>query len=312
MPRLRPAVPGLLLATTLALLPAVARAQGHNMYLQEARQLIHRHRYAKAIHELRRGLDLPGLPVDQEEAILGWLGAAYQLAGRPAEAVAPWRRRVRLTPKAPLPRALPASVRRAYEKVRTATVIIQHLPPPGAFAGRPLSLTASLVDRKHLTSDLLAYYRREGEPDWQVVRFHRQGDDWTARLTPPPVAGEADGYALEYYLVAQAPEGEILHSLGTPTEPLTLKVVASPLAQAPAPNPGPEKIQAVDIDQMPQSREAVAHRHHGGMPTWLWITLGVVAVGAATTTAVVVGSQGGGLPSTTLGAVHYPLRGGPP
>ena len=226
--------------------------------------------------------------------------------------MAPWRRRVRLLPKSSLPPALPGAVRRAYEKVRTATVIIQHLPPPGAFAGRPLTLTASLVDGQHRTSDLLAYYRREGEPDWQVVRFHRQGDDWTARLVPPPVAGEADGYALEYYLVAQAPEGEVLHSLGTPTEPLRLKVVASPIAQAAPPQPAPEKIQAVDIDQLPQSREATAERHQGGMPTWLWIALGAVVVGAATTTAVVVGSHGGGVPSTTLGAVHYPLRGGPP
>lgn len=300
---------GILLVAVLAV-PGPARAQGRDQYLFEAKRLIHRHRYRKAIHELKRGLSLPGLPVSQEEAILAWLGAAYQLEGRPAEAVDPWRRRVRLVPEASLPADLPAYVRAAYDRVRTATVIIRSLPPPGAFAGRPLTLTATLVDRRGRTSDLLCYYRRAGEPDWQVVRFHRDGRVWRARLVPPPIAGRADAYVLQYYLVAQAPEGEVLHSLGDPSDPLTVKVVASPLGLGTPPKGRNGASAATGVTDLDQPAPA-AHRG-GGVPTWVWVALGVVAVGAAATTTVVVTSHKGGIPSTTLGAVHYPLTGGRP
>lgn len=298
-----------LLCLSVLVAPVASRAQGRNQYLEEGKRLIKRGQPGRAVYELRRGLDLPGLPAEQEIEILGWLGAAYQLSGQPAEAVGPWEERVRMAPHRKLASTLPKPVQDAYARVASATVIIQSLPPPGAFSGRPLSLTASLTDARHRTSDLLVYYRRAGEPDWQVAKLHRRGEDWHARIDLPPVVGRAHGYVLEYYLVAQAASGEVLHSLGGPTEPLTVKVAASPL---PEPHEvGTEKITAVAVgDLAPHDDEPGQAPAHHGLPVWLWVVVGVVAAGAAVGGVALASGHGDTVPKTTLGAIHFPLEGG--
>lgn len=296
------------LVLVLALLPLAASAQGRNQYLEEARRRLARHQPDKAVDELRRALTLPGLPVAQEVEILGLLGACLEMSGRPAEAVQPWEERARLAPDAPLPEGLPEEVAEAYRAVRDATVVVEHLPPPAAFAGRPLDLRANLVDRKHRARDLLVYHRRKGERDWAVTPFAREADGWVAHLHPPPVAGSADEYDLQYYIVAQAESGEVLHAAGSAKAPLEVQVLAAPPDVAPP--PGHEVIAAVDVRDTPPPAAASDEVGRDGAAPWLWVGLGLVAAGLLGGGAYLALGQGGDLPPTSLGVVHYPLERG--
>jgi hypothetical protein len=289
---------------------ADAPPAGRNLFLEEGKRQIARGRPEAAVDELRRALDLPGLPETQRLETLAWLGAALQLSRDEVEAERIWASRFREAPDVAMPEDLPEEVREAYESARQRTVVIQHLPPPGAFAGLPLNLHASLVDRLGRTSDLLAYTRRQGEAGYQVTGFSRRAEGWTAEVIPPPLAGAATEYALEYYLVAQAGTGEVLHSLGDAGRPLAVQTRPPPGGVAAA--------DGRDVRVQPAAPAAAVAVDTGAgtdapprqSAAWVWVAIigagvlagGVVAVAAAT------GAEEEILPATSLGTIRYPLE----
>lgn len=281
----------------------LAAAQGRNQYLEEGKRLLAKGRAEQALDELTRAIEMPELPDDHRVQILLYLGAALFLLDRKDEAEAPWAERLRLSPDAPVDGSLPDGVREAYEAVRGRTVLLDHLPPAGAFAGRPLVLRAAVIDEQARATDVIAYYRRSGEPFYQAIEFTSSEGVWTAELSMPLLAGSATSYDLQYYLVAQADTGEVLHTLGSAGVPLSIKVVASAV-----PTSDLELIRAVSIDpdfEDPMDAPKRPSTARGG-GKWVWVALGVVALGAVVG-GVVVGAGGGDkVPDTTLGVIEYP------
>ncbi|MDF1562621.1 MAG: hypothetical protein P1V51_06240 [Deltaproteobacteria bacterium] len=222
---------GLILLSTAA--PGAARAQGRNQFLEEGKRLIAKGKPGEAVEELSRALEFPELPLVQRIEILGYLGAAQHLAGNEAEAGDAWEERVRLDPDGDLPEDLPGEVRSAYVQARAGVVVVEHLPPPGALAGRTVEIRVNLRDRYAATQDLVVFHRRAGKTDYESTALERDDLGWHVKLTMPPLAGLAAAYEYEYYIVAQSEQGEHLHSAGSEDQPLAIRVMA------PTDDPGP-------------------------------------------------------------------------
>ncbi len=306
-PHLLPAVAAALAASILA---HAATAQGRNLYLEEGKRRYAQGRFEQAIEELEQALRLPGLPPEQRVEILAWLGAAHHALGHEEEAREVWEQRVRLAPDLPLPGGISEAAVAAYKEVEASTVVLEHLTPPAAFAGRPLQLFASLQDPKGRVAEVLVYWRRAGAPTYAVVPGRREGDTWVAEIPLPPLAGRVDHYEVEYYLEAVSKDGEILDAAGSAERPIRITAVApaGPPVTA-SEESGVEALgAAVAVDA--GEREAVRTRGRrspeprAGLPPWVWVVGGVLVVGA--TAGILYASGRPSVPSTSLGVVTYP------
>ncbi|MFW5878304.1 MAG: hypothetical protein ACOCVR_00660 [Myxococcota bacterium] len=297
---------GVLLALLLLGAAHLEAQQGplpRNLHLEEGKHQIDRGRYEAAVEELRRAHDLPGIPEEQRIEILAWMGSALFLTGDELEAERVWEQRIRAAPTAPFEAGVTEDVLDAFRRVKERTVIIRCSPPAAVLAGSPFVLEASLVDKRDHTADLLVYYRRSGEPGYQVAPMERMESRWVAQLLPPPLAGSAISYDLEYYLVAQSADGELLAGLGDAGEPMQV-----PVERAGAGGARDVRYAAATSPPADGEDDHVASGRRGR----LWIfgsVLGACVLAAAGTTYVMVSSsRAEEIPATSLGTITFPLE----
>jgi len=279
--------------------------------------------YEAAAAALSEALEAPGLQKDEEVELLGWLGAAYQMAGDGTRSMEAWERRVRLAPEAALPPGVPMLMKALYEDVQALMVRLVHRPQATAAAGQSLLIEAALSDARGRVTDVLLYHRLRGARRFQATALERSEpapgvgapSRWRFELELPPVAGRTQSLTLQYYLVALSAQGELLDQVGEASQPLDVALIpsaADPLAAgvpvgtedlSAAPPPAPEE-HAEALRPAPPPREQ-AIEAGGGVPGWVWVAGAVVLTAGVGAGVLLVP---GPTPPTTLGSIRYPLE----
>ncbi|MCF6363389.1 MAG: hypothetical protein L3J88_08610 [Gammaproteobacteria bacterium] len=152
---------------------------------------------------------------------------------------------------------------------------IKHSPirkdvPPG----QPVDIKATVTDNVGV-KEVILFYRESAEADFKRLKMNRDLDSFIYTVTVPV----ADAPGLEYYIQATDLAGNTL-LFGHAFSPLTITV-------APAAAEG-SKTGAVATMETPTA--SAGKEEKSGVSKWVWIGLGVVAVGAS---LAVAGSGGG-------------------
>lgn len=304
-----------------ALMPSMAGSDigiPRNLFLEEGKRQLRMERFSVAMEEFELAINIPDVPIIQQKEILFWMGVALHLQGN-IQAEEKWVSFIQIDSDPVPPDGLPEEIYEAYEEVKNRTVFIRHEVPKTGYAGHRLVIYADLHDNLFRTSDLLLYSRRAGESGFQSHKFEAINDDLLAEIFLPELDGSATGYIWEYYIMAQAQTGEILHSFGDRDSPLELKVQASSAPEEIKPLIKPEVIVEQkaftspvppEISEVSEMEPAQRRRGVGGLLVWgTIIGVGILFSGAGA--YYYLGrEQGPMMPYTNLGTEKFPLGAG--
>jgi hypothetical protein len=168
-----------------------------------------------------------------------------------------------------------------------AEVVLDHQPPERASRSAGLIEVSISGEGASAVQEVRLHYRQGGEPSFTTVVMPISQGVARSRL---PIVEQPAAYEVEYHIEASAPSGSILESIGTANEPLVIHVPASRRAEA-------------DVESTEFTGE---DEDEGGSLAWLWITLGVLAVGGGVTAAVLLLTDGGP-DDGSLGNITLPL-----
>jgi hypothetical protein len=172
-----------------------------------------------------------------------------------------------------------------------AEVVLDHQPSDRASRSAGSIEVSISGEGASAVQEVRLHYRHAGEPSFTTVVMPIAEGVARSRL---PIVEESTAYDVEYHIEASAPSGSILQSIGSANEPLVIHVPASRRAEVEVEST--EFTGDVDEDE-------------GGSLAWLWITLGVLAVGGGVTVAVLLltdsGPDDGSLGNITLPLVSF-------
>ena len=153
--------------------------------------------------------------------------------------------------------------------------VIKHTPiSKDALPGQPVGIKATVTDNVGV-KEVILFYRENTAADFKRLKMKRDLDSFVYTANIPVV----DSPGLEYYIQATDLAGNTL-LFGHAFSPLTITLAPA------AADEGETKAVAV---MEPQATPA-AKEEKSGVSKWVWIGLGVVAVGAA----LAAGGGGGG------------------
>lgn len=168
-----------------------------------------------------------------------------------------------------------------------AEVVLDHQLPDGASRSAGSIEVSIGGEGASAVQEVRLHYRHAGEPSFTTVVMPISESVARSRL---PIVEEPTAYDVEYHIEASAPSGSILQSIGSANEPLVIHVPASRRAE-------------VEVEAIEFTGEV---DEEGGSLAWLWITLGVLAVGGGVTVAVLLLTDSGP-DDGSLGNITLPL-----
>ncbi|MDQ3036000.1 MAG: hypothetical protein M3Y87_26590 [Myxococcota bacterium] len=288
------------LATSLAS-PAAAQ-DAPDAAIAAARELVLYARYPEAIAAGEELLARGDLSAAQHNAALELIATA-QLANRQSDDA---RRTLatlyardpghRLSDADASPPVISAFARAREAQPGPIAVELQHRSPGTLARREPPSIEVRAIEGADAIAEMRLAYRTAGEPGFsQVVMNARSGGVWVGRI---PVVGSSDrAIDVAYYVLASAPSGAELASVGSEGEPLQLRVPAE------VPDPRGVAIAAIEGSQ----RIPVDGGGGGGgsvvEEAWFWIVIGVLVAGGVTAGVLVGTADPGGPDQGTLGTV---------
>lgn len=182
---------------------------------------------------------------------------------------------------------------RAREAQPTPVIVrIAHRAPALSRRESP-SIEVGLSSNADAVDEVRLLYRQGSDASWSRVVMNRRPDgSYAARI---PVVGASDqAVSVTYYVVATAPSGTTLGQAGTEAEPLSLRIPADRSTSLTLETPRTDPLgPAAPVSE---GGGSVAEEW------WFWTIIGVVVAGGVVT-GVVLGTQGDGIPDSTLGTV---------
>lgn len=172
--------------------------------------------------------------------------------------------------------------RLADPAVAAGLPLLELRPPGPVLAGTPVELPVTVSrDPLHRVVQVVVRYRRGAEGE---LRESSATTGQPVRISAASLPAAGAPYQVHYFLEGRTTDGSAIAELGSMGEPLVLDV------QAPA--------------AAPVRRRAAPAEASGSIfgTWWFWTLTGVVVVGAAATTAVVLTADAG-TPDSDLGAV---------
>jgi len=275
------------LTAALAEAPALAQSGQRNLIQLGQRQYDDLH-YEEAVQTLSAAIIRPGNSPQDEVRIYELLAYSYQALQRNDEAEGAWRLVLAREPDHQPSQDLSPRVQQFFARVRERweaegrpgvaransqgndtqqssnapppEVRIEHRSPPQQQRGRPVALTATVVDPGNRVSRLVLAYRHNNGGIFRRVDAQAQtGGAFSATLpgeiVRPPL--------VEYYFEAVDATGVPVQARGDAFAPLRIAV----------PEPG-------------------------GIPWWVWVGGGVLVAGAVTGIVIGVVSASGSQPAT--------------
>jgi hypothetical protein len=275
---------------------ASAQEAAPDQALAEIREMVLYARYREALDGIAAYLQRTDLGAAQRNAGLELL-ATVHIAMRDQAAATTVLQQLyardpghRLSDPEASPPVLSAFGRARSNPPPRVQVELQH-EPPRLDQRRPPLVEVRLGAGADAVAEVRLRYRQGDDTGYTTVVL-RSGSEgvMSARL---PVLDRSEAYDVQYVLEALAPSGEALATRGSEAEPLSFTMPAA--AATP-----------VAVDTADDARPVAGGG--GDDLIWLWTTLGVVAVAAGVTIAVVVamdGPQGGSLDTIQLPLVRF-------
>jgi hypothetical protein len=93
-----------------------------------------------------------------------------------------------------------------------------HKPVEEAQEGQPIMVRVKMPVLKGVVVEL--HHRRKGEADYTAEVMKRAGADKVARIA----AEDVTGTALQYYIEAKDPRGDVVKRFGSATEPFIVLI----------------------------------------------------------------------------------------
>jgi hypothetical protein len=230
-------------------------AQPSNAWLEEARALISKLKFADALERLEVARQVPGLDAPTKQSILEWMAYCQVAEGRRDDAERTFTALLELDPGAALSRDVSSpKVAEAFEAARR-----KHFPPDYV----KLSEAAAPVGRAQL--ELVDPW---GKVARVVLHQRRDAGEWKAQvLTGPltfplvvPVGGQ-----LEWYVEALDANARVLAAVGSSASPKELRV--------------PRVVQEAQAVSEAPSASLSGKRVAGIVALSLGVALGAVATG---------------------------------
>lgn len=276
------------LTTVLAGAPAFAQAGQRNLIQLGQRQYDDLH-YEEAVQTLSAAIIRPGNSPQDELRIYELLAYSYQALQRNDEAEGAWRLVLAREPERQPSQDVSPRVQQFFSRVRERweaegrpgitrpnqqgtggtqqpstgplpEVRIEHRSPPQQQRGRPVPLTATVVDPGNRVSRLVLAYRHNNSGIFRRVDAQSQGNGGFAVTMPGEIVRPP---LVEYYFEAVDATGVPVQARGDAFAPLRVAV----------PEPG-------------------------GIPWWVWVGGGVLVAGAVTGIVIGVVSASGSQPAT--------------
>ncbi|HJL17973.1 MAG TPA: hypothetical protein RMH99_20070 [Sandaracinaceae bacterium LLY-WYZ-13_1] len=297
--------PGFLAVLVLALssfaAPAAAQPAVEEQ-LSSIRELIFAARFSDAVGAARAYLDRTDLSAEDRNAGLEVLAIA-QIANRQNDEAEQTLRRLyardpghRLNDPDASPPVISAFARARESAPDPITVRIHH-DPPTLTRREPPTLEVRLGAGDDAVSEVRLNYRAGPEGTARVVMTRRSDGTYVARI---PVVGDATApLDVAYHIVALAPSRAPLASLGSPSDPLQLRIPAEGGGAAQASTGGAATLPPPTgpVDDGEDEGGSVAEQW------WFWTLIGLVVVGGAVTTGILLGPARQGPEEGTLGTV---------
>ncbi|MCB9600595.1 MAG: hypothetical protein H6724_05735 [Sandaracinus sp.] len=252
-------------------------------HLEDGRRLYRELDFPGSVDAMRRALNVPGVSAAQRLEAWEYLGAAYVVLDREAEAEAAFREVFALDPyhRVREPSGSP-KIERFVEALRRQVVSdaaldpeveLRALLPAAARVDRPVPLRVE-VEGPPSVASVEARVRPDDEREWRSVPLERVEEGAFEGELPAP----ANRGNLEVYAEARDARGRVVSRAGEPLVPLVLPVR--------------------ERDDVPLRRRP-----------WVWVAVGVVVV-AATVGIAVAAAGRETAPNGTLppGQVTLPLR----
>lgn len=303
-------IPSLALACLLAL-AARAEAQpsgaADDAQLAEIRELIFQARFDDAVQASEAYLGRPDLGAAQRNAGLEVMATA-QIANRDRAAAEQTLRRLyardpghRLTDPDASPPVIAAFSRAREQAPEPVTVAIEHEPPRLARRESP-EIVATLSEGADAVDELRLLYQIEGEDPGRVVMTPHADGRWAGRI--PVVGAATEPSTVTYRLVALAPSGTPLASLGAEDEPLRVTIPGGETTSGATGGGERPPVLQGDPDQAGRTTEDGDGGGSVAEQWWFWTIIGVLVVGGAVTAGVLIGTSQGGPQEGTLGTAR--------
>jgi len=288
----------LALVLSAAVAPMHGRAQPSGaareagVALGEGKRLYGELDFAGAVEALRRALGVPGIPDNVRIEALEYLGAAFAVLDRPAQAREAFLEMLRMDPYHVLrePSGSP-KITEIVEAVRASLVTDAALDPEtrlratlprSGTVGRPLEIVVRNEGRRSVAS-VRVFSRGSGDEGWAVTAATRVGE--TFRVTLP--ARDAPD-ELELYAEARDTRNRVVARAGEPFTPLGITIRGGGAGSG---GGGPDDGASGSIFSR----------------WWFWTIVGAIVAGA-TVGIVLVTTSGTQAPAGTLppGRVELP------
>jgi hypothetical protein len=199
----------------------------------------------------------------------------------------------RLTDPDASPPVVSAFARARESHPRQVSVVLAHTPPALETRGAP-TIEVQVTEGADAVAEVrLTYLSDEG--DTHVAMTRRADGTYVARI--PVVGDPSTATDVAYHLTALAPSRTPLATLGSPAEPLQLRI--PPEARA---STGP--VARTDPEPRPGPTDGADAGGGGGDDWWIWTLLAVLVVGAGVTIGVVIATSPQGPEEGTLGSVR--------
>jgi hypothetical protein len=173
-------------------------------------------------------------------------------------------------------------------------VLLDHAPPSLASREPPEIEVSIGGEGADAVQEVRLRYRQGDESTYTTVVMQVEEGVARSRL---PLLETREAYAVEYLVQALAPSGTALASQGSEADPLSVSVPAAPA--------GTSSGGYLDAELGGRAED---DDEGGANLTWLWVTLGVLAVAGGVTAAVLVTTSSGGPDDGSLGNIELPLR----
>jgi len=218
-----------LLALSLAPTPGLGDPSMRRRLGQAKRQYIAQE-YERVIQLLGPVAQSPMATISEKVKAYELLGLSYLILGDELRARAAFENLLGLDQGHQLddPSGSP-KLRQFYDSVRESfvpgysargTATLEHAAPRRAIAGRRIELAASVVSGQELVGSVILRWRRAGLLTYSTERM-QGAQQLLARFILPE---DSSAYRLEYYIEARSAAGHAVGRVGSPEEPLQIKV----------------------------------------------------------------------------------------
>lgn len=278
-----------------ALTAAVAAGQtAPEQQLESIRERVLAAHFSEAVTMAEELLTRSDLTAEQRNAALEVLAVA-QVANRQRDAANETLRTLysrdpghRLTDPDASPPVVSAFAQAREAQPEPVTVTLAHETPTPS-RREPPSIQVAVTENADAVAEVRLVYQTGDEGPARVVMTRQADGTYLARI---PVVGDASSATdVAYHVVALAPSMTPLAAIGSPAEPLQLRIPP----------------QATDGSAATRGAPPPAEPSGGGSVVeqwWFWTIIGVLVVGGAVTTGILLGPAQQVPEAGTLGTVQ--------